>query len=297
MEHDTQLSIVTKHGPIPYRLTNDYIFRAVFQTRPKALEGLCRSVLHLKPEDAVSVKIRNPLQLGKTPESKSFIMDIEAAINDALYINLEMQVVNHSDWPERSLGYTSRSFDNLNRGESYLDTIPVVHVGFLDFTLFPDDPEFFATYRMSNLKTHKIYSDKFTISVVDLKHIELATEEDKEYGIDLWARVFKATSWEEILMLSQSNEYLKETVSGVVELSEDERVRQCCQARADYELWERRRLARHQRALDEKDNLLAKKDFIISEKEIEITNLTAELANLTAEIAALKVQLADVAKN
>ncbi len=98
-------------------------------------------------------------------------------------------------------------------------------------------------------------------------------------------------------MLSQSNEYLKETVSGVVELSEDERVRQCCQARADYELWERRRLARHQRALDEKDNLLAKKDFIISEKEIEITNLTAELANLTAEIAALKVQLADVAKN
>ncbi len=90
-------------------------------------------------------------------------------------------------------------------------------------------------------------------------------------------------------MLSQSNEYLKETVSGVVELSEDERVRQCCQARADYELWERRRLARHQRALDEKDSTIAN-------QAAEITNLTAELNNLTAELTALRAQLADATK-
>ncbi len=179
MEQNTIKYFETKSGPIPYGLTNDYMFRAVFQTRPKALEGLCRSILHLKPEDSVSVQISNPILLGKTPDNKTFIMDIKAVINHALKINLEMQVVNHSDWPERSLGYTSRSFDNLESGENYIETIPVVHVGFLDFTLFPDEPEFFATYRMSNIKTHKIYSDKFTISVVDLKHIELATEEDK----------------------------------------------------------------------------------------------------------------------
>ncbi len=297
MEENTHASIVTKHGPIPYRLTNDYMFRAVFQTRPKALEGLCRSVLHLNPEDTVSVTIRNPILLGKTPESKSFIMDIEAAINNSLFINLEMQVVNYSDWTERSLGYTSRSFDNLNRGENYIDTTPVVHVGFLDFTLFPDDLEFFATYRMSNVKTHKIYSDKFTISVVDLKHIELATEEDRKHGIDLWARVFKATSWEEINMLAKSNEYLKEAVSGVIELSEDEQIRQCCQARADYELWERRRLARHQRALDEKDRTIASLTEELAKQATENSNLTDELAKQAAEIAALKAQLADTAKN
>ena len=29
-------------GKLPYQLTNDYLFRAVFQTRPKALEGFVK---------------------------------------------------------------------------------------------------------------------------------------------------------------------------------------------------------------------------------------------------------------
>ena len=55
-----------KTGEIPYKLTNDYMFRAVFQSKPKALEGLCRSLLHLSPEDTVSIKLQNPIELGKT---------------------------------------------------------------------------------------------------------------------------------------------------------------------------------------------------------------------------------------
>ena len=39
---------------------------------------------------------------------------------------------------------------------------------------------------------HLLYSDKFTLSVVNLKEIDRATEEDKEYQIDYWARIFKA---------------------------------------------------------------------------------------------------------
>ena len=42
-----------------------------------------------------------------------------------------------------------------------------------------------------------LYSDKFTLSVVNLKHIELATEEDKAYRIDYWAALFKAKTWED----------------------------------------------------------------------------------------------------
>lgn len=76
--------------------------------------------------------------------------------------------------------------------------LPAVQIGILDYTLFPDAPEFYATYRLMNVKTHKIYSDKLCLSVLDLKHIELATEEDKAYQIDYWARLFKATTWKEL---------------------------------------------------------------------------------------------------
>jgi hypothetical protein len=40
--------------------------------------------------------------------------------------------------------------------------------------------------------------------VVDLKHINLATEEDKRSHRDLWARFFKAQTWD-LKMITQQN--------------------------------------------------------------------------------------------
>lgn len=37
---------------------------------------------------------------------------------------------------------------------------------------------------------------------------QLATDEDKSYGIDKWSSLFKAISWEEIRMCSKNNESL-----------------------------------------------------------------------------------------
>ena len=55
----------TTNSELPYKLTNDYLFRAVFQSRPKALEGLCRAVLCLSEQDSITVTLQNPIELGK----------------------------------------------------------------------------------------------------------------------------------------------------------------------------------------------------------------------------------------
>lgn len=200
---------------IPYKLTNDYMFRAVFQSRPKALEGLCRSLLHLSPEDSISITLQNPIELGKRIDDKEFILDLALLINHTIFLNLEMQIYHDPFWKERSISYTGRSFDNLNKGESYGQILPVIQIGFLDFTLFPEFPEFYATYMLMNTnpKNHYLYSDKLRISVIDLNQIDAATPEDKKYGLDLWAKLFTATTWEEVEALAQNNEYLQETIS------------------------------------------------------------------------------------
>ena len=41
--------------------------------------------------------------------------------------------------------------------------------------------------------------------MLDLTHIELATEEDKRYGIDHWASLFKAGTWEELKAMAKEN--------------------------------------------------------------------------------------------
>ena len=256
---------------IRYPLKNDYMFRAVFQSRPKALEGLCRSLLRLPPSDSLHIDLKNPIQLGETIDSKEFVLDLALTINDSLYLNLEMQLYNDGYWPERSLSYTCRSFDNLNRGAQYKDVLPVLHIGFLDFTLFPEYPEFVAEYQLMNINPHHrySYSDKLRISVVNLTQIERATEEDKRYGIDLWARVLAAKTWEEIDMLAQDNEYLRETSNAMYELDKDRLIRQQCQAREDFLYWERIK-ANHT-------------------KQVE-----AELAATKAELAAKDAQIAEL---
>ena len=261
---------------IRYPLKNDYMFRAVFQSRPKALKGLCRSLLRLSPSDSLHIDLKNPIQLGAAIDNKEFVLDLALTINDNLYLNLEMQLYNDGYWPERSLSYTCRSFDNLNRGAKYKDVLPVLHIGFLDFTLFPEHPEFVAEYKMINTNPlhHNIFSDKFRISVVDLTQIERATEEDKRYGIDLWGRVLTAKTWEEIDMLAKDNEYLRETSNAMYELDQDRLIRQQCQAREDFLYWERM-----------KENRAKRMEEKIAEQEAELAVKDAQIAELLAKLA------------
>lgn len=239
MQNNQVASFMEAKGVIEYNMTNNYMFRYILQRNKKVLTGLICSLLHLKPEQIKSIEIINPIDLSGDITGKEFILDINVMLNDDTLINLEMQVANEHNWPERSLMYLCRAFDQLYRGQEYEEALPVHHIGFLDFTLFPDYPEFYATYQLLNVKNHHCYSSKFTLSVVNLTQTQLATDEDKANKIDYWARLFKAKTWEEIKMLAQNNEYLEEAANSIYQANAEEIVRQQCRAREDAERRER----------------------------------------------------------
>ncbi len=222
-------------GKLPYTLTNDYMFKALLQKNENVLKHLICSLLHLRPEEVQSVEVRNPILLGAALtedfDSKTFILDINVLLNDQTLINLEMQVADYKNWPERSMTYLCRNFDQLQSGHDYVEVKPTVHISFLDFTLFPEQPEFYATYKMMNVKSHHIFTDKIALSVVNLKHIELATQEDRKWEIDYWASFFKATTWEELKMLAERNQVMGDAVNTIYELTADESIREQCKAR------------------------------------------------------------------
>ena len=106
--------------------------------------------------------------------------------------------------------------------------------------------------------------------VVDLKNIALATPEDKLYNIDKWAQLFKAQTWEEIKMLAATSSVIDDAATTLYQLSEDERIRQECEAREDY--WKREQglideMSEMQKRLAEKDETIAEKDETIAEKD------------------------------
>lgn len=258
------------HGKIPYGMTNDYMFHAVLQSNNKVLKGLICALLHFTEEEIFSVEITNPIILGETVKHKEFRLDINVILNNRTLLNLEMQIVNRLNWTNRSVMYLCRSFDQLNHGQDFAEAKPVIHIGFLDYSLFPDCPEFYASYKLINIKNHRKYSDNLTLNVLDLSHIELATEEDKLYHIHKWAMLFKATTWEEIKMIAEQNEYLQEASKTMFRMSADELIRKRCRDREEYY----QDLRNYER--------------VIAEKDRQYKQALAEIERLRAEVECLR---------
>ena len=277
-------------------MTNDYLFRALLQRNNLVLKGLICALLHMDEADISSVIITNPIRLGDSIDNKTFVLDINVILNQHHIINLEMQVINLNNWQDRSLSYLARNFDHLKKGEDYQLTHPVIQIGLLDYTLFPDHPEFYSTYQFLNVKNHTLYSDKLRISVLDLSRIDLATEEDRQYQLDYWAALFKAKTWEELQMLAQNNNYFKEASETVYELTQEEQIRQQCLAREDYNrtmkgIENNFAAQKHEIATLKAD--LANANQQISEQSQQLSEKDQQLSDYQQHIQALEAQLAE----
>ena len=110
--------------------------------------------------------------------------------------------------------------------------------------------------------------------MIDLTRIDLATEEDKHYEIDRWAKLFKAATWEELKMIAKNDPDLMQASDELYKVNKDDILRQQARARADAEYWEKVHNARMEKMQEE----LSKKDAIISEKDNEIKRLKEQLA-------------------
>lgn len=268
--------LLPSSGALTIPMTNDYLFRALLQRNNKVLKGLISALLHISPTDISSAVITNPIELGNHIDQKTFILDIKVSLNSAAILNLEMQVINEHNWIERSLSYLCRNFDQLKTGEEYQEARPVIQIGLLNFTLFPKLPEFFATYKFLNVKNHSLYSDKLQIRVLDLTHIDLATMEDKQYQLDHWASLFKAKTWEEIMMLAQKNQCIGEAAETIYQLSQEEKIRLQCEAREDYY----RTQLGWQNMLKERDSVIQNQKNQLIEQQATIEKSVSEYKKL-----------------
>lgn len=137
--------------------------------------------------------------------------------------------------------------------------------------------------------------------MLDLTRIDLATEEDKKYRIDYWASLFKATTWEELQMLAQNNDYFKEASETIYHLTQEEEIRLQCEAREDYYRTmnslthmldkQKQALAEKDVLLSEKNALLSEKNTLLSEKNALLTEQNALLSEKNALLSEQNAQL------
>ena len=158
--------------------------------------------------------------------------------------------------------------------------------------LFKKAPEFYATYKIINVrKLEVVYSESFVISNIDLTRIDLATPKDKKYGLDKWAKLFKAETWEDMKMLAEKDKAMEKTISGIWQLTEEEMIREQCYERERWLITYEEEDKKHKKIAEQNKKLREK----IKNKDAEIKRIKAdkdaEIKDKDAEIARLKEEL------
>lgn len=201
--------------------TVDYCFKELMSVE-KVRKGFIAAVLGISPETIKSVELLPTILEKHTEEEKMSILDVHVLLDNSTEIDMEMQILVHKCWKERTIYYTSRMYvESIKEGEDYGKLRKCVQISILDFVLFPEHDEFYSCYQMRERKTGRLYSDKLEIHVLELP--KLNNEEDPEDALSQWALFLNSEKREDFKRMAEKNEYISEAYAALERLSLDER--------------------------------------------------------------------------
>ena len=164
-QDDEILREIDEDEEVEYGLTNDYMFRSVFQTSEEALRGLLSALLYIPEEEILSCVICNPIILGDAIDEKTCILDIRVLLNGNKQINLEMQMGSVENWTDRSVFYLCRMFSDMKKGLDYTQAKPSIHIGIMMKSPIPEDAAFYNEYALKNRRTGYEFTGKIALNV------------------------------------------------------------------------------------------------------------------------------------
>ncbi|MCL2400389.1 MAG: Rpn family recombination-promoting nuclease/putative transposase, partial [Defluviitaleaceae bacterium] len=104
---------------LQYNLKSDTLFKMLFAKNQGLLKRLVGALLVINFEDITEFTVINP-EISPEELGKKFCrLDINMIVNDQK-VDLELQISDEGNYPERSLFYWAREYSTgLNEGENY----------------------------------------------------------------------------------------------------------------------------------------------------------------------------------
>ena len=254
---------------LKYRLTNDTLCKMLFVKYPHLLKRLIAVLLQIPLESIRKFEIRNPEMPPEVLGDKFCRLDINMDI-DGQRVDLEVQVDDEGDYPERVLYYWARAYSTaLAKGGKYSDLPRTIIISILDFNLF-DCAEYDSEFMALERKRHTLLTDKFDIRCYELPKLPQTVIADN-YS-ELWLSLFRAKTEEDLAKLEALEvPEMREAISAYRHVT----------VTPEFQELERLRTkARHDEAqalynAEKKER--EKWQGIVSEKDAEIERLRAQL--------------------
>ncbi len=183
---------------LEYTFKNDALFKMVFVKYPDLLKRLVAELLGIQLESIGDFAITNPEMPPEVIGDKFCRLDINMTL-DGQRVDIEIQVADEGDYPERSLYYWAREYSTaLAEGGKYALLPRTIVISILAFVLF-DCAEFHSEYQPLEVTRHTPLTDRQVLHYFELPKLPEVVNADD--GLKLWLALFNAETEEDLAKL------------------------------------------------------------------------------------------------
>jgi predicted transposase/invertase (TIGR01784 family) len=181
---------------LDYTFKNDILFKILFVRRPDLLKRLVSVFLRLRSAESIrEFEITNPEIPADVVGDKFCRLDINMKV-DGKPTDLEIQVEDEKDYPERSVYYWAREYSGaLKEGMGYQDLPQTIVISILGFKQFKCR-EYHSEFHPLEITRYTELTDKMSLHYFELPKVPEAVGTEDELG--LWLTLFKAETVEEL---------------------------------------------------------------------------------------------------
>jgi len=152
-------------------------------------------LLGIPHESIDEFEIRNPEMPPEVLGDKFCRLDINMTV-DGQRVDLEVQVEDEKDYPDRSLYYWARDYSTaLSEGKDYLLLPRTVIISIMNFNLFTCT-EYHSEYQALEVTRHTPLTDKLSLHYFELPKLPATVRKDSD--LLLWLSLFNANTEEDL---------------------------------------------------------------------------------------------------
>jgi len=186
---------------LKHKLTNDLLFKMLFVKYPDLLKRLVAELLGIKYDDIEQFIITNPEMPPETLGDKFCRLDINMTVNRQR-VDIEIQVENEGNYPERSLFIWAKEFSTaIKEGDNFSELPKTIIISILGFNQFKDSTEFHSEFGALEVNRHIPLSDKFCLHFFELN--KLPPLANANCGKELWLSLFNAKTEEDLEIIAK----------------------------------------------------------------------------------------------
>ncbi|OQA75267.1 MAG: PD-(D/E)XK nuclease family transposase [bacterium ADurb.Bin243] len=178
-----------------YGFLFDFVFKYVFGRAQNAqlLSYLLNALLDRPNDNKISViEILNPFNLKEFSDDKLSIVDVRAKDEKGALYTIEVQLLSHSKFIERSLYYLARLYSSqIKEGEQFTKLRPTIAISIVNFDLLSAIDELHNVYKMINEKTKTELTDIFELHFVEMTKFKIDKPRSLRTRFEKWLHVLK----------------------------------------------------------------------------------------------------------